>query len=132
MGKKILIVEDEASLRLALEFKLKNEGFDVISAADGEEGLTKALAEKPDLTLLDIILPKLDGFSVLEALSKDEAGRDLEIIVLTNLSPSGEALKHAENIKYEYLVKADWKLDDLIEKVKNKLVNDVVSPDRPR
>lgn len=122
-NKKILVVEDEAPLRLALEFKLKSAGFDVISAADGEDGLKKAKTEKPDLVLLDIILPKMDGFAVLDALSEDEQCKNLEVIILTNLSPSGEVLKHEECVRYEYLVKADWKLDDLIEKVKNKLAN---------
>ncbi len=132
MSKKILIVEDEAALRMALEFKLKGEGFEVISAIDGEDGLKKALEEKPDLMLLDIILPKMDGFAVLEALSKNDQCNAMEVIILTNLSQSGEVLKHEECVRYEYLVKADWKLDDLIEKVKNKLTNGVVSPDRPK
>ncbi len=83
MGKKVLVVEDESDLVAALEVRLKAEGYDVITALDGEEGLRKAREESPDLIILDIMLPKMDGFKVSRLLKFDERYEHVPIIMLT-------------------------------------------------
>ncbi|NQU83611.1 MAG: response regulator [Parcubacteria group bacterium] len=120
MAKKILIVEDEISLIRILSARLKEEGFDVLEANNGKKGLEIALKEHPDLILLDIIMPLMDGMKMLEKLRKDSWGKEAKIIVLTNLSNGtvGEAVE--KGVK-DYLIKADWKLGEVIEKVKNRL-----------
>lgn len=123
--KLILIVEDELSLLNALKEKFINEGLAVLLAADGEEGLKAALEKHPDLILLDILLPKMDGMTMLKKLREEnDWGKQAKVILLTNLD---SAEKVAEGIKmsfagsYDYLVKTDWTLDEVVEKVKNKL-----------
>ncbi len=121
MVKKILIIEDEAPLRMALEEKFGNEGFDVVTADNGEDGLMLAQEQMPDLILLDIILPKMNGFDVLNHLSKNDTTKEIDVIVLTNLSETGKVGDVVRKGVSEYLVKADWTLEELLEKVKNKL-----------
>lgn len=121
MKKKILIVEDEVSLRGALEMKLAMEGFDILQASDGKMGLEIALAEKPDLVLLDLILPKLDGITVLKELRANEAGKEIPVIILTNLNSSEMIEKAIAEGSTDYLIKVDWKIDEVVEKVKGKL-----------
>ncbi len=121
MKKKILIVEDEVSLRGALEMKLAMEGFDILQASDGKMGLEIALAEKPDLILLDLILPKMDGITVLKELRANEAGKEIPVIILTNLNSSEMIEKAISEGSTDYLIKVDWKIDEVVEKVKGKL-----------
>jgi DNA-binding response OmpR family regulator len=121
MAKKILIIEDEAALRMALVEKFSGEGFEVVTADNGEDGLALAISFMPDLILLDIILPKMNGFGVLSQLSKKEATKNIEVMILTNLSETGNVGEMVQRGVSDYLVKADWTLDDLLEKVKNKL-----------
>jgi DNA-binding response OmpR family regulator len=124
--KTILIVEDEAPLRKVLTSKLKHEGFKVEEASDGVEGVKKALEIHPDLILLDVVMPRLDGIGVLKQLSKDQWGAYVPVILLTNV---GDPIKVAEATEagvsnmglLDYLVKSDWKLDDVVTKVKQKL-----------
>lgn len=121
MNKKILVVEDEVALRNILVEKLKLEGFDVIEAKNGEEGLEISIDQKPNLILLDIIMPKMDGLKMLEKLREDKWGKKVPVIVLTNLSSGMEMSKSAENGVLSYLVKTDWKLEDVVNKVKETL-----------
>lgn len=119
--KIILVVEDELSLFNALQNKLTLAGFTVLEAKNGEEGLAVALREHPALILLDIIMPVMDGMTMLYELRKDPWGRDAKVILLTNLS---DAERVAESLRlgvYDYLVKSDWKLEDLVKKVREKL-----------
>lgn len=119
--KKILIVEDEQSLRRAMAEKLTKEKFKALTAADGQEGLEIALKEKPDLILLDILMPVMDGIAMLKKLRQDSWGASVAVIMLTNLS---EAEKTAEALDYgvhDYLVKSDWKMGDIILKIREKL-----------
>ncbi len=121
--KKILIVEDNTVLLTALSDNLTSEGFKIIKAKDGEEGLASALDMKPDLILLDILLPKMDGFSLLKKLRENEWGRHVPVIVLTNLGSMAnisKALEFADGIK-EYLVKSDWKIEDVVARVRERL-----------
>ncbi|KKU14485.1 MAG: OmpR family two-component response regulator [Parcubacteria group bacterium GW2011_GWB1_45_9] len=123
-GKKILlIVEDEKPVLKALVDKFGVEGFGVLTAENGEDGLKVALDEKPDLILLDLIMPKKTGLEMMHELRKDpDYGKKVPIIILTNLSAndkvSGEV---SEEEPSYYLVKADWKIEDVVRKVKETL-----------
>lgn len=119
--KLILVVEDESDVQDALTEKLTTENFDVINALDGQEGLVLALQRHPDLILLDIILPKMDGFAVLEKLREDEWGKNVPVILLTNLSDTKSMSRALEFQSYEYLVKTDWKISDVVKKIKEQL-----------
>lgn len=121
LPKKILVIEDEAPLSDVLIDKLTSERFSVSGAKNGEEGLELALKEHPDLILLDIIMPVMDGMTMLYELRKDPWGNSVPVILLTNLSDA-ERVAEALRLKvYDFLVKSDWKLEDLVTKVKEKL-----------
>jgi DNA-binding response OmpR family regulator len=119
--KIILIAEDEPSLLGAISEKISQEGFSVIKTSNGEECLKEAIEKKPDLILLDIIMPKMDGIMVLKKLREDKWGKTVPVIMLTNLSSAGDVQKAMEYGAYDYLVKSDWSLDDLMKKVKERL-----------
>ncbi|MGC8981574.1 MAG: response regulator [Minisyncoccia bacterium] len=115
---KILLVEDDKFLRTLLEKKLVNEGFEVVSAIDGEEALEKVVSERPDLILLDIILPKKSGFFVLEELNKDENLKNIPVFIISNLGQQ-EDIEKAKKLGVEnYFVKAGLSLEGLVEKIK--------------
>lgn len=121
-NKKILIVEDEIPLRKALVDTLLNEGFEVLEAKDGEEGLSTALSDKPDLILLDLLMPKMSGLQMMEKLRGDVWGKKVPIVILTNRIPDDKIM--ADVMKYEpafYLVKATLNLDEVVLKVKATL-----------
>ncbi len=115
---KILIIEDDNFLRLALEKKLKKEGFEVVTASDGEEGLQKIITELPDLVLLDIILPKKTGFGFLEDLKRDPNLKSIPIIIVSQLGQPEDIDKGINLGAIEYFVKAKVSLDDLISRIK--------------
>ncbi len=119
--KKILLVEDDDTMLKVLADKLKLEGFAVIEARDGAEGLNKALAEQPDLILLDIMLPKMDGLTMFKKLREDERGKNIPAIVLTILSEAEKVSEALENGVYTYLVKMDVQVQDVVAKVREKL-----------
>ncbi|MEJ0021656.1 MAG: response regulator [Candidatus Doudnabacteria bacterium] len=123
-NKKILIVEDEMSQRKALVDKFTREGFQVVSARDGEEGLSTALKEKPDLILLDIVMPKMDGMTMLKKLRQEnEWSKTVPVIMLTNLSADDDKIMKGvtEDLPSYYLVKSNWAINDVVEKVKDRL-----------
>lgn len=120
-AKKILIVDDEEILMDLLSAKIKREGFIVAEAHDGEEGLRMALAEHPDLILMDIIMPKMDGITVMKKLRLDPWGKDVPVIILTNLNTSESVQDSVASGAYDYLVKIDYTLDDLVVIVKKRL-----------
>jgi CheY-like chemotaxis protein len=121
MAKKILFVEDEPSLQKAISELLNQEGYEVLTASDGEEGLKRAKDKDPDLILLDLILPKKDGFEVLKEIKEDEKMKDIPVIVLTNLEGIGDVEKAIELGATTYLVKANYKLEDVVTKIKDFL-----------
>lgn len=119
--KKILIIEDDTVLSSTLADNLSREGFEITQAYDGEQGLASALRIKPDLVLLDILLPKMDGLTMLNTLRKDSWGKNVPVIILSNLSkPSDVATAVDEGIR-EYLVKVDWKIEDVIKRIRETL-----------
>lgn len=119
--KKIVIIEDEASLRNALMDFLSEENFEAIGAEDGESGLQLVKKELPDLILLDIILPKKDGFEVLTELKKDESTQKIPVILLTNLENPEDIEKAFAKGATTYLVKSNYKLEDIVKKIKETL-----------
>lgn len=119
--EKIVFVEDETTLQKMLSAALKEAGYDVITAADGEAGLAAVRSEKPDLVLLDLILPKMDGFTVLGAIKKDEATAHTPVIVLTNLESVEDVGKVVALGATTYLVKANYDLPDIVAKIKEVL-----------
>ena len=119
--KTILIVEDEEDLAQALKIKLEEVGFDTLIAYDGESGLRVALDRHPDLVLLDILLPGMDGMELLKQLRKDEWGKKAVVILLTNVDDIETIAKVIEDEGYEYFVKTDWKMDEIVSKIQKKL-----------
>jgi DNA-binding response OmpR family regulator len=119
--KKILIVEDDGILQKALNEFLSEEGFEIVSALDGEEGVKFSKESKPDLILLDIILPKKDGYEVLKELKSDENTNKIPVIVLTNLGSLNDVEKAIELGATTYLIKADYKLEEVSAKIKDVL-----------
>lgn len=119
--KKILIVEDDSVMQNALQEYLSDEGFEIACAVDGEMGERMAKSEKPDLILLDIIIPKKDGYEVLAEIKKNEETKGIPVVLLTNLG-SVEDIEKALNMgATNYLVKADYKLEEVAAKIKEIL-----------
>lgn len=119
--KVVLIVEDDSHLKNALHDKLTREGFAVLEAKNGKEGLETALREHPALILLDIIMPVMDGMTMLKKLREDPWGAMARVIILTNLSDMEKTADAVEHNSYDYLIKSDWKLEDVVEKVRERL-----------
>lgn len=119
--RKILIIEDEAVLQKTFESTLRDEGFDIIAALDGEVGINLAKKEKPDLILLDLVLPKINGFEVLQELKGDPGTKDIPVIILTNLEKMEDIDKALEMGATTYLVKVDYSLKEVVEKIKKTL-----------
>lgn len=118
MAKKILIVEDDKFLRELIVKKLSNEGYDVVEAADGEQGLQKIKDEKPELVLLDLILPGIDGFEVLAQKRDDPFLSAIPVIVLSNLGQKEDVDKGLNLGATDYLIKAHFTPGEIIEKVR--------------
>lgn len=121
MGYKILFIEDEEALQKSLTKVLELEGYTVISAYDGQAGVDNALKERPDLILLDLILPKIDGFEVLKTLKTTVETKDIPVMILTNLEQAQSVEKIIEYGPLNYLVKANYTLDEIILKIKEVL-----------
>ena len=119
--EKILLIEDEAALQKTIGDILRQERYEVVSALDGETGLKMAKSEKPDLILLDLILPKINGFEVMEELKENDFTKDIPIIVLTNLEGVSDIDKAVSLGAKAYLVKAEYSLEEVIEKIKRAL-----------
>jgi len=120
--KKILVVEDEQAYSQLLNLQLTAKGYAVLTAADGEEGLRKIKSEKPDLILLDIKMPVMDGMTMLELLRKDPVNKNLKVILLTNVEPDEKIIGGVVNdMPAYYFIKSDIQLDDLLAKVKELL-----------
>jgi DNA-binding response OmpR family regulator len=121
MNKKILVVEDESVLQNAMREFLLAEKFAVVVAGDGEMALKLTKSEKPDLILLDIILPKKNGFDVLSELKADDIMKKIPVILLTNLESADDVDRAFSLGVSTYLVKANYKLEEIVEKIKEML-----------
>lgn len=119
--KTILFIEDESTLQKTFGEVLEQEGYEMISALDGESGLRMAKAKKPDLILLDLILPKIHGFEVLKKIKEDKEIRDIPIIILTNLEGMKDVDRAIEMGATTYLVKAQYSLEEVLKKIKQTL-----------
>lgn len=121
--KIILVTEDDKALRNALDDKLSKRGFTILDAENGEDGLKMSLSEHPDLILLDIAMPKMDGMAMLKKLREDDWGKTVPVIILTNLSSADEA-RNKDITELEptyYFVKTDIKIEQVVEKIKERL-----------
>ena len=121
--KSILFIEDESALQKTFGDLLEAKGYRLISALDGEIGLALAKKEKPDLILLDIVLPKVNGLEVLGKLKDDPETKAIPIIILTNLEGINNVGKALELGAMTYLVKAQYSLDEVLEKIEKALSN---------
>ncbi|MEK7519581.1 MAG: response regulator [Patescibacteria group bacterium] len=121
MEKAILIIEDDKFLRELISQKLNKEGYKVIEAGDGEEGVKKLKEEKPDLILLDLILPGIDGFEVLTRVKEDASVAQIPVIILSNLGQVDDVERGLKLGAVDYLIKAHFTPGEIIEKIKNVL-----------
>lgn len=120
-GKTILLVEDDEFLAELYATKLKMDGYQVLLAVDGEKGLKQIKEKKPDLVLLDIILPKMDGFEVLKNLKGDKSLSTIPVILLTNLSQKDEVKKGLALGANDYLIKAHFMPSEVVKKIEQLL-----------
>lgn len=121
MAHKILLVEDDPFLLDMYSTKFKDVGFNVVVAQDGEMALVKAKEEKPDLVLLDVVLPKKDGFEVLKILKSDPATAGMPVILLTNLGLDSDVKRGLELGAQSYIIKAHFTPTEVVAKVKEVL-----------
>lgn len=121
MPKKILIIEDDRFLRELMSRKLLSLQFDVVVAVDGEEGLEKIKSEMPDVVLLDLILPGINGFEVLENAKKNPATAKIPVIILSNLGQSEDIEKGLKLGAEDFLVKAHFTPQEIVNKLKSIL-----------
>lgn len=125
---KLLIVEDEVVISKVYAEELRDQGYIVLTAMNGRDGLELALSEKPDLILLDILMPIMDGLTMMEKLRESGLyGKAVPIILLTNLSANEERIIQSlvKNEPAYYLVKSDWDLSGVVEKIKERLARTV-------
>ena len=118
MPKNILIVEDDKFLRELIVQKVTKDGFNASEAVDGEEGIKKIREEKPDMVLLDLILPSIDGFEVLSLMRQDPGLSSIPVIILSNLGQKEDIERGMKLGATDYLVKAHFTPGEIIEKIK--------------
>ncbi len=121
MANNILIIEDDDFFRALVKKKLLSEGFNVFEAVDGEKGIEAIKSKKPDLVILDLLLPNIDGFEVLSQIKSDSNISSTPIIILSNLGQQEDierALKLGAN---DFLIKSQFDIDQVVEKIKNIL-----------
>jgi DNA-binding response OmpR family regulator len=118
---KVLLIEDDKFLIKLYSEKLTREGFEVSMAISGEEGLKKIEREKPDLVLLDIILPQKNGFDILSEIKLNPDTKNIPVIILTNLGQDADIKTGMELGAADYLIKTDFSINDLPERVRHVL-----------
>lgn len=115
---KILIVEDDNFLVKAYQIKFERSGFDVFIAKDGDEGLKFAKKEKPALIILDLMLPKMNGFEFLKMIKNDENTKSIPVVALSNLGQRSDQEKAVSLGAVEYFIKTEHTLEEIIEKIR--------------
>jgi len=123
--KKILLVEDDSLISSMYRTKFKADGFEVSIAADGAAALALAKKGKPNIIMLDIILPQLDGFTVLEELKKNQATKNIPVIMLTNLGTTEDKVKGEKLGAVDYFVKASLTPAQVSQKIKQHLTTNL-------
>ena len=118
---KILLVEDDPFLLNMYAAKFEIEHFEVVIADDGEKGFAKAISDKPDIILLDIMLPRMDGFEVLQKLKATESVKDIPVILLSNLSQKDEIEKGMRLGAVDFLIKAHFMPSEVVDKIQKTL-----------
>lgn len=121
MAKTILIIEDDKFLRELIVRKLIKEGYETLEAVDGEEGIKKVKEKNPDLVLLDLILPGIDGFEVLARMKDDPILASIPVVILSNLGQKEEVERGLKMGAIDYLIKAHFTPEEIIEKIKTAL-----------
>lgn len=120
-GKSILLADDEQFIVVAYKDGLERAGYDVTIAHNGEEALAQLQLKKPDLVLLELIMPKMNGFELLQAMKADAALKDIPVMVLTNLSQESDEAEARSYGVDDFMVKADISLNDLLTRVNQLL-----------
>lgn len=120
-GKVVLLVDDDLTLREMYEERLKAEGFEIIQASNGEEALVKARENKPNIILLDIMMPKVNGFDVLKEIKADPDIKDTPVIILTALIQDVDRVQGKKLGAADYIVKSETMPGEVIAKIKNAL-----------
>jgi len=123
IDKKILVVEDDDLTLKMLSSSLREEGFFVFEAIDGKEALDIALKECPDLVLLDVVIPEIDGMTVFKRLRESGCCKKTTIILLTNLGETKAITEALENGMCDFMIKTDWSVGDVVNRVKKHLEN---------
>ena len=124
-NKIILIVEDEPPIIMVMKDSLIRDGFHVITAKNGVDGLSLAREKHPDLILLDILMPKMDGLSMLTELRKDSWGKNANVVILTNYSDDEKQKIASQAGIVDFWLKTDLKLEEILFRVKEKLTHSV-------
>ncbi|OGY60505.1 MAG: hypothetical protein A3I33_02680 [Candidatus Colwellbacteria bacterium RIFCSPLOWO2_02_FULL_45_11] len=117
-GKKVLVIEDDVFLAQLLTNRIAKVGAVVLRAVDGEEGIKMIKENRPDLVLLDLILPKKSGFELLEDMRSDPSTQGIPVIIVSNLGQESDVVRGKELGAVEYFVKAKTSIDGLVERVK--------------
>jgi len=120
MTETILVVDDQSSVRTLLKDYLTSQGYRVVTANDGQDALFVARHEQPNLVLLDIMMPKMDGFEVLAKLKELDLLKKVKVIVATNLSQDVDMEKVREAGAIDYFVKSDLSISEMVQKVREK------------
>ncbi len=120
-SKTILIVEDEANVRTPLALQLTERGYAVLEAENGKQGLQITLKRHPDLILLDVLMPVMDGMTMLKRLRQDIWGRDAKVIILTNNDDLRQMADALGERAFDYLVKVNWTIASVIVKIQQRL-----------
>jgi two-component system alkaline phosphatase synthesis response regulator PhoP len=121
MAKKILIIEDDSFLQGLVATKLTKEGYEIMTAVNGEEAVKIADEKQPDFILLDLVLPGMDGFEVLTKIRKNDNSKKTPVIVFSNLAEDKDMVKAKELGANEFMVKSNFTLDELAVKIKEIL-----------
>ncbi len=121
MAKTVLLVEDEPMLSRVLHDRLSFESFNLLLAENGEVGLGIALDKHPDLIITDYLMPKMDGLTMVKKLREDNWGKNIQVIILSNVSDMANVPGAINDKITEYMVKSELSLDDVVEKIKTKL-----------
>lgn len=116
---RVLVIEDDQFLRDLLQAKLEREHFQVITAIDGPEGMEHIQHDRPDVILLDIILPGIDGFEILKRMKATPALRHIPVILLSNLGQEADVEKGKAMGAHDYLIKSNFTIDEIIEKIRS-------------